>query len=230
MCGRFALAHPKETLEHWFSVSALPKLDPAYNIAPSSKILTIRDGKDDKSSRVGSLMRWGLVPPWAADASKLPIMNNARGETVSEKPMFKQAFLKRRCLIPISGFYEWQVIPGQKTKQPYYISFKDETPMALAGIWETSQLPDADTGKFLDTCTILTISANALVAPIHDRMPVILGRDDWQTWLSPEDVSLSQLRSLIRPFEAEPMQAWCVSSEVNRVANNSPELIKVMLL
>lgn len=227
MCGRFALAHPKGTLEEWFGVSALPDLTPAYNIAPSSKILTIREGKD---GRTGSLMRWGLLPPWATDASKLPILNNARGETVSEKPMFKQALLKRRCIIPISGFYEWQVIPGQKTKQPFYISFKDGKPMALAGIWESSKLPEGDSGLFLDTCTILTIGSNTLVEPIHDRMPVILDRENWSTWLTTESVTLSQLAPLIKPFDAERMQAWCVSNEVNRATNNSPALLNVMLL
>ncbi|MEB0033116.1 SOS response-associated peptidase [Undibacterium sp. RTI2.1] len=227
MCGRFALAHPKPVLQDWMHITTMPDFLARYNIAPSTKIMTVRDTKE---GRIGTLMRWGLVPPWAADASKLPMLNNARGETITEKPMFKQAVHRRRCIIPISGFYEWQALPGQKTKQPFYILFKDKSPMALAGIWETSKLLDGESGQFLDTCTIVTIGSNALVAPIHDRMPVILAEQDWDLWLMPEPLETSSLMPLIKPYEAHLMQAWCVSTEVNRMANDSAALIAPVLI
>jgi putative SOS response-associated peptidase YedK len=227
MCGRFALAHPKPVLQDRMHITTMPDFLARYNVAPSTKIMTVRDTKD---GRVGSLMRWGLVPPWVSDAKKLPMLNNARGETIMEKPMFKQAVHRRRCIIPISGFYEWQTMPGQKTKQPFYISLKDKSPMALAAIWETSKLPDGDSGQFLETCTILTIDANALVAPIHDRMPVILAKEDWDLWLTPEPLVTSSITPLIKPYDANQMQAWCVSTEVNRVANDSVDLIAPVLV
>lgn len=227
MCGRFALAHPKPVLEEWIDVSAMPDFLARYNIAPGTKIMVVRESKD---GRLGSLMRWGLVPPWITDASKLAMMNNARGETAAEKPMFKQAFHRRRCIVPISGFYEWKVIPGQKTKQPFYISFKDKSPMALAGIWETSKLPDGDTNALLETCTILTVGPNSVMESIHDRMPVILAKEDWDLWLTPDTLPTSELMPLIKPYDASQMQAWCVSTEVNRAANNSAALLSPVLI
>ena len=151
------------------------------------------------------------------------MLNNARGETVMEKPMFRQAFRRRRCLIPASGFYEWKAVPGQKTKQPFYISFKDGTPMSFAGLWETARTAD---GTQVDTCTIITTEANAVLAPIHHRMPVIIDREDWSTWLSTEPMPEALLAPLIKPFDADRMQAWGVSHAVNKAINDDPSLVR----
>ncbi len=197
----------------------MPDFDARFNIAPSSSILTIRT---NEKGLTGSLMRWGFIPAWAKDPGAMPMLNNARGETVAEKPMFRQAFRRRRCLIPASGFYEWKAVPGQKSKQPFYISLKDGNPMSFAGLWESSRAED---GSRVDTCTIITTEANDVLQPIHHRMPVVLERKDWDTWLSPEPVEDARLMELIAPSDAEKMQAWGVAHAVNKVTNDSPALL-----
>jgi putative SOS response-associated peptidase YedK len=156
--------------------------EPRYNIPPTVDIPVIRfaDGK-----RRLSMMRWGLLPPWTKDPKKSPLLNNARAETVAEKPSFRSAFKKRRCLIPASGFFEWKK-EGQ-LKQPFYFSRPDDKPLAFAGLWET--------WNDIESCTIITTEANELMAPIHDRMPVVLGDNDYATWLDPEATSLEKLLS-----------------------------------
>ena len=197
----------------------MPDFNARFNIAPSSSILTIRTNEEGLT---GSLMRWGFIPAWAKDPGAMPMLNNARGETVAEKPMFRQAFRRRRCLIPASGFYEWKAVPGQKSKQPFYISLKDGNPMSFAGLWENSRAED---GSRVDTCTIITTEANDVLQPIHHRMPVVLERKDWDTWLSPEPVEDARLMELIAPSDAEKMQAWGVAHAVNKVTNDSPALL-----
>lgn len=197
----------------------MPDFDARFNIAPSSSILTIRT---NEKGLTGSLMRWGFIPAWAKDPGAMPMLNNARGETVAEKPMFRQAFRRRRCLIPASGFYEWKAVPGQKSKQPFYISLKDGNPMSFAGLWESSRAED---GSRVDTCTIITTEANEVLQPIHHRMPVVLERKDWDTWLSPEPVEDARLMELIASSDAEKMQAWGVAHAVNKVTNDSPALL-----
>lgn len=219
MCGRFALAHPPAVLQEWYEAIFVPDFDARFNIAPSSSILTIRTNEEGLT---GSLMRWGFIPAWAKDPGAMPMLNNARGETVAEKPMFRQAFRRRRCLIPASGFYEWKAVPGQKSKQPFYISLKDGNPMSFAGLWESSRAED---GSRVDTCTIITTEANEVLQPIHHRMPVVLERKDWDTWLSPEPVEDARLMELIAPSDAEKMQAWGVAHAVNKVTNDSPALL-----
>ncbi|RJG05752.1 SOS response-associated peptidase [Noviherbaspirillum cavernae] len=220
MCGRFVLKHKPATLQEWYQADDLPDFEARYNIAPTTGIVVIRD---TPQGRAGSLMRWGLIPSWARDAASLPLLHNARGETVADKPMFRQAFRKRRCLIAASGFYEWKAVPGQKSKQPFYISFKDDTPMSFAGLWESSRTAD---GEPLDTCTIITTGANHILEPIHHRMPLILERADWDTWLDPGFNNTERLAALVKPFEADKMQAWGVSHAVNRVANDAPALVR----
>jgi putative SOS response-associated peptidase YedK len=219
MCGRFVLKHEPVTLEEWYQATTMPDFAPHYNIAPTTSVVVIRDTPD---GRAGSLMRWGLIPAWAKDPAALPLLHNARGETVAEKPMFRTAFRRRRCLIPASGFYEWKTVPGQKSKQPFYISFKDGNPMSLAGLWESSKTSD---GRILDSCTIITTAANEVLEPIHNRMPVVLERGDWDGWLNPEPMEPEQLLGLLSPFDADKMQVWGVSHAVNRVANDGPKLI-----
>lgn len=197
----------------------MPDFDVRYNIAPGSHIVAVRATAQGRS---GCMMRWGLIPSWAKDPASLPMLHNARGETVAEKPMFRQAFKRRRCLIAASGFYEWKAVPGQKSKQPFYVSFKDGNPMSFAGLWETAKTPDGGTQ---DTCTIITTEANAVLEPIHHRMPMILDRRDWKRWLDPEVVDAAPLLDLIKPFDADNMQAWGVSHAVNKVANDDPKLV-----
>lgn len=152
-------------------------------------------------------MKWGLIPSWAKDAAIGNKLNNARGETVHEKPSFRSAFKYHRCIIPASGFYEWKTENG--VKQPWYMSFKTGEPMAFAGLWET--------WNDIHTCCIITTSANSLMEPIHDRMPVILDADQWKAWLSPQNNQVDALLPMIQPHDSEPMQAWPVSRELNRV-------------
>lgn len=220
MCGRFALNHDPLTLKKWYEATAMPDFDLHYNIAPSDSIVAIRTAPE---GRFGSFMRWGFIPAWAKNPSSLPMLHNARGETVAEKPMFRQAFKKRRCLIPVSGFYEWKAVPGQRSKQPFYVSFKDGTPMSLAGLWETSKPSE---GGLLDTCTIITTEANEVLEPIHNRMPVILDSCDWNTWLSGEAAPNEQMMEMLKPFDPDKMQAWGVSHAVNRVKNDESKLLQ----
>jgi putative SOS response-associated peptidase YedK len=220
MCGRFALKQNPGTLEEWYEAIAMPDFAMHYNIAPGATIVTVRDTPE---GRAGSLMRWGLIPSWAKDPASLPMLHNARGETLAEKPMFRQAFRRRRCLIPASGFYEWKAVPGQKSKQPFYVSFRDGSPMSFAGLWESSRTAEGGT---LDSCTIVTTGANEMLEPIHNRMPVILDRNDWADWLGEEPVPAERLMELIKPFHADTMQAWGVSHAVNKVGNDEPKLLQ----
>jgi putative SOS response-associated peptidase YedK len=220
MCGRFASIHTPNRLQQWYDALAMPDFPIRYNIAPSASIVVLRC---EVQGRVGAMMRWGFIPAWAKDPATMPMLNNARGETVAEKPMFRQAFRRRRCLIPASGFYEWKAVPGQRAKQPFYISSRDGNPLSFAGIWETTKNAE---GERLDTCAIITTEANAVVQPIHHRMPVVIGRADWNTWLTNEEVALEELMSLIKPFNADTMQVWGVAHAVNKVGNNDPSLLR----
>jgi len=217
MCGRYALHHSPSVLQDWYRVP-MPDFPEHYNIAPTASVLAVRAGEE---GRAGVRMRWGFIPSWAKDPASLPMLHNARGETVDEKPMFRQAWRKRRCLIPASGFYEWKAVPGQRLKQPFYVSLRDGRPMSFAGLWECGRTVD---GEAIETCTIITTEANDMLAPIHHRMPVLLDGDDRDAWLDPA-MPTERLRALIRPFDAQCMQVWGVSHAVNRVANDAPDLL-----
>jgi putative SOS response-associated peptidase YedK len=201
MCGRYALdENPAKLAEH-FNLSGEISITPSWNIAPSTKICSIT--ADESGSRHLSLMKWGLIPSWIKETTgNKP--TNARGETVATNPMFRSAFKSHRCIIPASGFYEWKTVNG--VKQPFYISLKSSEPMAFAGLWET--------WHDNHTCCIITTSANSLMQPIHDRMPVILSRDQWQTWLSRQERHAETVLPMIRPFDASNMQALPVSREL----------------
>lgn len=176
MCGRFALKAPPSKLIERFDLDECVDFQPNANIPPGTDIPVIRQPPEGK--RVLHLLRWGLVPHWSKDPSIGAKLHNARGESLSEKPSFREAFKKRRCLIPADGFYEWKT-EGQK-KQPYYFSLKSEETMALAGLWESWKAPD---GNILRSVTIITTEANEVMKPIHHRMPVILGQEYWSDWL-----------------------------------------------
>lgn len=205
MCGRFALnENPSKLAEH-FNLSGDLDFSPSWNIAPSSRICTITD--DSEGHRQLYKMKWGLIPSWANDATIGNKLANARGETVAEKPSFRSAFKSRRCIIPASGFYEWKTEKGVKI--PWYISLKSAEPMAFACLWET--------WNDIESCCIITTDANALMEPIHDRMPVILDPDQWTIWMSHQEHQKDVLLPMIHPHDPESMQAWSVSREVNRV-------------
>lgn len=216
MCGRFALKAPPAELIARFGLDECADLKPRYNIPPGTDIAAIRRSPEGK--RVLHLLRWGLVPHWANDPAIGNRLNNARGETVADKPSFRGAFQHRRCLIPADGFYEWKA--EGKTKQPYYISLKTGKPLAMAGLWESWRAPD---GSILRTCCVVTTGPNEIMAPIHDRMPVIIGPEQWASWLSgtPEEA-----QALIRPYHQEGMQAWAVDRRVSRAKDDDEGLIR----
>jgi putative SOS response-associated peptidase YedK len=179
MCGRFALYSNPETIARRFGVKMHmpPDIHPRYNIVPTHPIPIVR--QEGETRRV-TLVRWGLIPHWAKDMKIGYSTINARAETVADKPAFRNAFWHRHCLIPADGFYEWQVIPGSKNKQPWFIALKDRETMAFAGLWEVWQNPE---GVSIESCTIIVTTANEIMRPIHDRMPVILAPGDWDAWL-----------------------------------------------
>jgi putative SOS response-associated peptidase YedK len=179
MCGRFTLRTPLTVLIDQFDIDVLPDqqellFEPRYNIPPTLDIPIIRL-TDDK--RRLSMVRWGLLPPWTKELKSAPMLNNARAETVAEKPSFRTAFKKRRCLIPVDGFYEWTQVG--KAKQPYYFRRPDEQPFAFAGLWDTWKKDEL----VIESCTIITTDANEVMAPVHHRMPVVLGTNDYAEWL-----------------------------------------------
>jgi putative SOS response-associated peptidase YedK len=224
MCGRFALAAPRAELISRFDLTEYAHLSPRYNIPPGSDIPVVQ--RAPEGHRVLRMMRWGLVPSWAKDPGIGARLNNARGETVAEKPSFRSAFKYRRCLVPASGFFEWAK-DGQ-IKQPYYISLKSGGPMAMAGLWESWKPPE---GPMLHTVCIITTRANELMEPIHDRMPVIISPDRWQVWLSPRakkdgpDSPSAWIGEMVAPYPASEMQAWPVSRRVSKSGEEGADLI-----
>jgi putative SOS response-associated peptidase YedK len=220
MCGRFVSLLSPESLRSIFGVNPPRDMAPRYNIAPTQAVPVVR--QDAAGSRSFASLRWGLVPNWARDPALGSRMINARSETVHEKPAFRRAIRSRRCIVPAQGFYEWQTTTTAG-KQPFYLSMRDGSPLAFAGIWETWQSPD---GANLETFAILTTGANSLMAPIHDRMPVMLQRHDFDLWLDLTQLDPHELRRLYQPFPAELMQSWRVSRLVNSTANDSEECIR----
>ncbi|MBL0166312.1 MAG: SOS response-associated peptidase [Propionivibrio sp.] len=216
MCGRFALKAPPAELITRFGLDECAAFKPRYNIPPGTDIPVIRQSPEGK--RVLHLLRWGLVPHWARDISIGARLNNARGETVAVKPSFRDAFKRRRCLVPASGFYEWKT--EDRIKQPYYISLKSGEPMALAGLWESWKGPD---GNILRTACIVTTGANALMEPIHERMPVIISPEHWQDWLAEP---VEKVERLVAPYPAAGMQAWPVSRRVSKTVDDDAGLIE----
>ncbi len=215
MCGRFSLVADPDDLREAFPWLNLPTsaAGPRYNIAPSQPVAVIpNDGKNQLDFYL-----WGLIPSWAKDPSIGNRMINARAETLGEKPSFRIAFRRRRCLIPADGFYEWKAEPGKKAKTPLYIHMKSDKPFAFAGLWESWNPPD---GSNILSCTIITTEPNSLMQKIHNRMPVILPPSDYDLWLTAGEVDPSRLAALLRPYPAEEMTAYPVSTLVNSPAND----------
>lgn len=219
MCGRFTLAANTEQIQESFSWLNVPEaIEPRYNIAPTQPVAVVpNDGKNTLDYFI-----WGLVPSWAKDPEIGNRMINARAETIAEKPAFRAAFRRRRCLILSDGFYEWRKLPGKSAKIPMYIRLKDGQPFAFAGIWEVWNSAD---GSKLLTCSIITTRPNELVASIHNRMPVILPRDQLDTWLTPGEVEPEALQGLLEPYPQEELTAFPVSTIVNNPRNETPECI-----
>jgi putative SOS response-associated peptidase YedK len=217
MCGRFALIVDASVLADVFDVDPPREISPRFNIAPTQTVPIVRAGTE--RARELAMVRWGLVPSWAKDASIGARMINARGETVAEKPSFRSAVKSRRCLVPASGFFEW--VKTAEGKQPHFIHFADARPFAFAGLWERWLKGDEP----LETCTIITTTPNELVANLHDRMPAILPRDRFDEWLDPNPLAVDQLEEILVPHPADGMEAYPVSTHVNRPGNDDPECI-----
>ncbi len=222
MCGRFSLGASATTLAAQFGLFEAPAWAPRYNIAPSQEVLTILRTPDHPEPHV-ALRRWGLIPLWAEGPAVGSRMINARAETVASKTAFRRAFKERRCLVLADGFYEWQ--RQERRKQPFYIRLRDGRPFAFAGLWERWAPPD---GQPLDSCTILTTAANDLIHPLHVRMPVILPDAAYAAWLNPSGQDVERLQSLLRPYPAEEMTAYPVSTVVNNPANDAPSCTEPM--
>ena len=222
MCGRFARRSTREVLAEWFGIDLedAPEFAPSYNVAPQSVQPIVRLVSDG-GQREFALLRWGLVPYWARDAKIGYSTINAKSETVTTSPTFREAMKRRRCLVPAEWFYEWQRIDA-KTKQPYAIGLCDDSMFAFAGLWETWK--DKSKDQVLETYTVLTTDPNELMEPIHNRMPVILAPKDYQRWLEPGEPTHLPV-DLLRPYPAEEMRAWKVGSAVGNVRNDAPELI-----
>jgi putative SOS response-associated peptidase YedK len=203
-----------------FQIDNVSDIKPRYNIAPTQSVLTVLQ-PPASANRQGKMLHWGLIPSWAKDRKMASKLINARAETVAEKPAFRSAFRKRRCLVVADGFYEWQQQENKKQKQPFYFRLSDGEPFAFAGLWEHWQ--DA-TGEEIESCTVLTTEANDLMRPIHNRMPVILEPKNYDLWLE-EATKPELLQPLLHPYPTEEMTAYPVSTVVNKPVNDSAECI-----
>jgi putative SOS response-associated peptidase YedK len=218
MCGRFARIVSDRKLREKYRLKEATLLKDSYNVAPSQPVAAVRATDGDREL---VLLKWGLIPSWSKDEKIGYKLINARSETVAEKPSFRSAFKQRRCLISASGFYEWMK-QGTGRKQPFFISLRDGEPFSFAGLWERWHDPE---GEEVQTCTILTTTANEVMQPIHERMPVILGPAVEEQWLDPR-VSPDALRSLLLPYTGDDMEARPVGLWVNNPKNDGPKCLE----
>ena len=218
MCGRYRLSRRKQLVEEYFDTESDEReWTPRYNIAPSQPVPVIRQNPKEPRREL-SLMRWGLIPSWAKDASVAARMINARSETAGTKPAFRDPLTNRRCLIPADGFYEWQ--RTGKVKQPYCFEVNDGELFAFAGIWDRWTDPNRNA---VETFSILTTSPNAVTSAVHDRMPVILDRDSYDMWLDPGLRDVTTASELLKPCDAQLMRCYPISTRINHVANDDQE-------
>ena len=220
MCGRFTLTNPDQDLALQFDLPEIPDLQPRYNIAPTQPVAAVRVAPES-AVRELALLHWGLIPFWAKDPKIGSRMINARSETAAEKPSFRAAFRRRRCLVAADGFYEWQKL--NDGKQPFYIRLHDGKPFAFAGLWEHWEGPD---GAVIESCTLLTTEPNDVIRPLHNRMPVILQPRDYDLWLDPEVQQTEQLQPLLGPYLPGDMEAYPISRWVNSPRNDDPRCIE----
>ncbi len=221
MCGRFTNKAKSKDIAKEFKVGRKNAnlFEPRYNIAPSQMIDVVFEPENE---RILSQLKWGLVPSWSKDAPTSKGLINARAETITEKPSFREAFKSRRCIIPASGFYEWQK-KGTGAKQPFYFYLKEKEVFGFAGLWE--EWLDKQTGELLETCTIITTGANDVLKPVHDRMPVILKPESYDEWLDAKVKDTDKLQKLLVPYSAGEMSSHAVSRSVNIPDSDSPDLI-----
>lgn len=217
MCGRYTLAAGPEYITDYFHIDGpIPKFHPSWNITPGGDVPVICQAPDD--GRACSLMHWGLIPHWAKERNAKYKMINAKAETLSTRPAYRDAYKHRRCLIPASGFYEWHT--DSQGKQPYYIHCKDNGLLAFAGLWEYWE------GEHLiNSCTIITTEANALIQSIHDRMPVIIDRENYDSWLNPYNTDTNELIKLLGPCDINLLNFYRISTAVNNPAHDNRALI-----
>jgi len=218
MCGRFALHATPGAIALQFGLAHPPQIVARFNISPGTPILSVHAGPG--GTRVGQMLQWGLIPAWAKDASIGSRLANARAETIAEKPSFRSAFRRRRCIVPASGFYEWQATAGRK--QPWYIQPQGNALFGFAALYEHWQGPAGQ----VDSCALITTEPNPLMARIHDRMPVILPVEWYAHWLDPLNPDPASLIAMLRPFPADHMQSHAVSTRVNSVRNEGPALLE----
>lgn len=218
MCGRFTLASPVQALAAQFNLPEVPALEPRYNIAPTQAVAAVR-AAGEATLRELALLHWGLIPFWAKDPEVGARLINARSETVAEKPAFREAFRRRRCLVLADGFYEWQKQDGGK--QPFYVRMNDGRPFAFAGLWEHWNGPEG----VIESCTLLTTQPNDVMRPLHNRMPVILELKDYDLWLDPGIRQTDLLLPLLCPYSPAEMVAFPVSRRVNSPDNDDPQCI-----
>ncbi len=223
MCGRFTLRTPTLVLAKTFHLATIPTLTPRYNVAPGQSIGVIRSSIEAQQP-TWTTMRWGLVPSWAKDPKIAYRMINARSESAAKKPAFRSAMRKRRCLIVADGYYEWESVG--KSKIPHFIRMLDETPFAMAGLWESWQDPQQPTESPLETCTILTTESNELTHEFHERMPVILDQQHWDWWMDPTFTDTDPLQELLRSYPSDAMQQSEVSDYVNNARHEGPECLQ----
>lgn len=219
MCGRFALSSAPPPLVDLLNLDGLPTWEARYNIAPTQNVLCVREMED--SPREGTLLQWGLIPRWASEPKMGTGVINARCESLSEKPWFRDAYKKRRCLILADAFYEWQR-EGKKHRQPYAIRMEDDAPFAFAGLWETWVDPE---GKEIEATAIVTTNANEILKPFHERMPVIVRAEDYEEWLDPTIHVLRNPDAIFESFPASKMKVYPVSKLVSNVKNDVPECL-----
>jgi putative SOS response-associated peptidase YedK len=217
MCGRYVLASPGEVIAEHFRLAAVPAYPARYNIAPTQQALVVRETPEGEREAV--LLRWGLIPSWAKDPTIGSRMINARAEGLADKPSFRAAFRRRRCLVPADGFYEWKSTRGGR-KQPYFIRLASGAPLALAGLWEHWKAPEGDV---IATFTIVTTAASEQMSALHDRMPVVVAPADHEEWLTSPNPS-----ALLVPWQGEPFELVPVSARVNNVANDDPTLVTAL--
>jgi putative SOS response-associated peptidase YedK len=218
MCGRYALHASPDVVALQFGLDAAPFIEPHYNICPGTDVLAVRAGKS--GGRRATALRWGLIPHWAKDPSLGPKLANARGESLEERPAFRDAFLGWRCLVPASGYYEWQ--SAGRVKQPWYLTPHDGALFGLAGItalWHGPRGP-------VRSLALITTPPNELAARIHDRMPLVIAPEDYAAWLDPQNRDIAQLKALVRPYPGVRMRARPVSPRVSAPENDDPALIE----
>jgi len=220
MCGRYAFFSAHEAVRRLFGAVDVPLLEPRYNIAPTQSVPVLRE--EEGSVRNVVLLHWGLIPSWARERSIGQRMINARAETLADKPAFRAAFRRRRCLVLADGWYEW--LPGPRGKQPYFIRQASGEPFGMAGLWESWD--DRDSGEQIESCTIVTADAVPAIRHIHDRMPAVLSAEEGDRWLDPGNHDVAALGQLLAAREAQAFLARPVSRRVNDARNEGPDLVE----